>query len=157
MRRRWIITLIALVAAAGIFVAVKYWPRTVDDEACSRYYAKYLEQEGIQATYIQGQRLNDTLRIDLTLLQATDAANWERLQQDFNIPSADSTTNALTGEGNNSILLFLLPNDIADTATVPDIAAASRTLRCVSIFHARTMAQFNAIVDNHIDDLRTEN
>ena len=71
MKRRWTITLLVILLAAAGVGLFKYWPRTIDDDQCSALYRSYLHCPGIQSTYIKGKRLNDTLRIDLTLLQAT--------------------------------------------------------------------------------------
>ena len=71
MKRRWIISLFLLPLVVGVGLLVKYWPSTVDDNHCGRYYHTYLHFPGIRTTFIQGKTLNDTLRVDLTLLQAT--------------------------------------------------------------------------------------
>ena len=67
MKRRWTITLLVILLAAVGVGLFKYWPRTIDDGQCSALYRSYLHCPGIQSTYIKGKRLNDTLRIDLTL------------------------------------------------------------------------------------------
>lgn len=166
MKRRWIITLIVIPLVVGLVLVLKYWPRTLDDGECSALYRSYLGRTGIRSTFIKGKSLNDTLRIDLTLLQATTADGWAQLQKDFDIPEPDSTTAALLQEGNPDIILSLLNDECGngsdglapsqDNAFLPvDIAVASRALQCVSIFHACTREQFDIIVDNHIEQLTT--
>ena len=85
MKRRWTITLIVILAVAAAVPACKYWPRTTDDSECSAYYRSWQHRDGVQATYIKGKSLNDTLRVDLTLLQATDAEGWALLCREFDI------------------------------------------------------------------------
>ena len=158
MKRRWTITLIVIVCLAAIVPVCKYWPRTIDNEECSDLYRSYLHTDGIRATYIKGKKLNDTVRVDLTLLQATDAKGCAQLEKDFGIPAPDPETSALLNDDNPDIILSLIRNE----DSIPnfqfsifnsDVAAASRTLQCISIFHITTEEQFNIIVENHIDQL----
>lgn len=160
MKRRWTITLLVILLAAAGVGLFKYWPRTIDDDQCSALYRNYLHSPGIQSTYIKGKRLNDTLRIDITLLQATTPQGWEQLQKDFNITQPDSATTALLDQGNPDLILSILNDDSQPEADTPrtdtvNIMAASRSLQCISIFHACNPQQIDAIVDNHIDQLST--
>ncbi|MBR1834557.1 MAG: hypothetical protein IJ785_03525 [Bacteroidales bacterium] len=150
MKRRWIISLILLAVVVGAGAVVKYWPRTVDDSRCGTFYRRYHSLPGIQATFIQGKSLNDTLRVDLTLLQATTPEGWSRLCDDFQVPDGNGEFQQVLD--NPDIILSILnyPVDFRDTIHV---AAASRALRCVSIFHITTEEQFDAIVEHHIDQL----
>ncbi|MBR5093060.1 MAG: hypothetical protein IKX32_06275 [Bacteroidales bacterium] len=79
MRRRWIVTVLILLLFTAGGVLVKRCPRTVPFEQCSELYQHYADTEGIEASFIQGYRLNDSLRVDVTLLQATDSAAWQQL------------------------------------------------------------------------------
>lgn len=152
MKRRWIISLFLLPLVVGVGLLVKYWPSTVDDNHCGRYYHTYLHLPGIRTTFIQGKTLNDTLRVDLTLLQATTPDGWKRLCRDFEVPEPDSATRALMQQGDPDIVLSLL-NSPADFADTVHVAAVSRVLQCVSIFHVTTEDQFDALVGHHIDQL----
>lgn len=72
-----ILAVLLLALAAGwVFCCSS---RTVPLEECSELYRHYADTEGIEATFVQGYRLNDSLRVDVTLLQATDSAAWQQL------------------------------------------------------------------------------
>lgn len=150
MKRRWIISISFCLTAVAVLLAVKYWPRTVEEEACGDVYHRYAGMEGIEATFIRQMQFNDTLRVDLTLLKATSDAGWERLVEDFDIPPLTTEIQTLVDDGNPEILLSILSPLPADTI---DIAAIAREMHCVSVFHVCSEAQFNAIVDKHIDQL----
>ena len=79
MRRNIIISLIVLLVATVSVVLLKRYVPTVPFEQCSELYRHYADTEGIEATFVQGYRLNDSLRVDVTLLQATDSAAWQQL------------------------------------------------------------------------------
>ena len=155
MIRRWTITLIAMTAAVLLLSASRYAVRTVPDGQCSTLYHRYAREAGVETTFIKQMRLNDTVRVDLTLLQASDSAAWARLEADFDLPQPTAQMQALADSGADGIVLALQPSDGGPFA--PDdtlqVVAASRALRCVSVFHVCTEAQFNAIVDKHIDEL----
>lgn len=171
MKRHWKIIILLGLTAIAVLLAVKYWPHTVPEEACSDLYRHYAGQEGIEATFIRQRRLDcgerqsdSTLRVDLTLLQATTETGWQQLTEDFDIPPLTAEEQRLTDDENLEILLTLLPTHAAsgnaDRASddeqqlfPTDIAAISRQLHCVSVFHVCDEAQFNAIVDKHIDQL----
>ena len=128
MKRRWTITLLVILLAAAGVGLFKYWPRTIDDDQCSALYRSYLHSPGIQSTYIKGKRLNDTLRIDLTLLQATSPQGWEQLQKDFNIPQPDSATAALLEQGNPDLILSILNHDSQPEAGTPRTDTVNGTI-----------------------------
>lgn len=72
-----ILAVLLLALAAGwVFCCSS---RTVPLEECSELYRRYAGSKGLEATFVQGYRLNDSLRVDVTLLQATDSAAWQQL------------------------------------------------------------------------------
>lgn len=85
MTRRTLITLLLFVVAIGGALAWKYWPRTVPWDECSALYRQYAHADGIEATFLRGYQVNDTLSIDVTLLQATDSAGWDTICNKFNL------------------------------------------------------------------------
>ena len=54
--------------------AIKFLPRTVPYSQCSEVYKRYCEVEGIRATYLKDYRLNDTVTVGVTLLEAETEA-----------------------------------------------------------------------------------
>ena len=85
MKKSWIITVIycLLIIGGGIFVV--FFPRTVPFEQCSEVYKKYVDVEGIEASFIKDFRINDTLCLDVTVLKALDTNAWNMLKSDFHI------------------------------------------------------------------------
>ena len=83
MKRTGLITLAACFAVLVMAVVVIRYPRTVPLDECSDVYKRYKDVEGVRATYIKDFRVNDTLTIGVTLLEATDSEGWERLLKAF--------------------------------------------------------------------------
>ena len=74
--------LVAVLVALGW----KYYPRALPLEECSEVYKRYKDVEGVRATYVKDYRVNDTLTVGVTLLEATTDSGWAVLQEDFGLP-----------------------------------------------------------------------
>ena len=88
MKKSHIILLITVVSATvivGVRLAfflsgvVPYWK-------CSEVYRRYAHVEGVEAAFVKGFPINDTLGVDVTLLRAADSVGWAYLTEAFNIP-----------------------------------------------------------------------
>lgn len=82
-----ILPAIAFLAIVAVALAVRLWPRTVPFDQCSDLYKQYSSVEGVNATYIKDYKVNDSVFVDVTLLEAKDTTMWEDLCEDFNIAS----------------------------------------------------------------------
>ena len=81
---RIINSLVFVAVAVGILV-FRYLPPTVAYWRSSEVYKRYSRVEGVRATYVKDFRVNDTLTIGVTLLEATDSAGWAYLVRAFDI------------------------------------------------------------------------
>lgn len=77
----WLAGLALMLLIPAAVIAVRLWPRMEG----GGLYCTYADVPGIDATFLHGFPLNDTLTVDVTLLHASDSAGWERLKKDFNI------------------------------------------------------------------------
>ena len=158
-RRRLRLTLIPLAAALVAAVAtltVLHWPRTLGEEECSPLYRHYAHSGGIRASYLEGKRINDTLRLDMTLLQATDSAGWARLQADFGVPPlAEEYLRRMTDENSITVRLVDVNVILGREAEGEDLkpAAISRTKRTVGVFHTRSPQQTDMIIDSYFENI----
>lgn len=79
----WLIVVLTGIAAALVTLVVILAPRTVPLSQCSEVYRRYCDVPGIQASFIKNKQINDTLRLDMTLLEAQDSANYVWLLKDL--------------------------------------------------------------------------
>ena len=162
MRRNIIISLIVLLIATVSVVLLKRHVPTVPFEQCSELYQRYADCEGIEASFIQGYRLNDSLRVDVTLLQATDSAAWVGLTEDVwpkdNYPSTereiimkmvDKTPVLIVGSPKGHLGLLPDTNYLNN-----DLVAVCKEKRTVSIFHIECESQINAIMKYHLKETK---
>ena len=75
--------LLAVVLGAGAGVAVKRWPHTVPLEECSEVYRRYRDTPGIRAAFVKDMAIEDTIRFDMAILQATDTNAYFQLLRDL--------------------------------------------------------------------------
>ena len=85
MKRSWLITiLICLLLLCG-GGAVLLLPQVVPFDQCSDVYKRYADMDGVDATFIKDYKVNDTVFVDVTLLETKDTALWDSLCKDFGI------------------------------------------------------------------------
>ena len=81
--KKWIIAFVVLTAVGVGCVA---WCRYVaPHRQVSDLYRRYEHVDGIAASYIHNYPVNDTLSLDVTLLEATSDSGWQTLCSDFAI------------------------------------------------------------------------
>ncbi len=78
-RRYWILPMAVGLVAALLTVIVIRAPRTVPLAETSEVYRQYRHLPGVRAAFIRQMPINDTLRLDMTLLEAEDSAAFADL------------------------------------------------------------------------------
>lgn len=147
----WPVTLtVCLLIVLGT-LTVKLWPRTVPFSQCSVAYQTYANQPGIRAAFIKDYRINDTVRVDVTLLEAQTDSAWTQLTDDFNAqlppdmpPPPPNTADFWYAPHGN----YSLPMDTILTNN--DIIAVSHDIRTIAIFHIESEKQIDAILYHQI-------
>lgn len=85
MKRAWLITIIICLVILGGGAAVLLLPQVVPFDQCSDVYKRYADMDGVDATFIKDYKVNDTVFVDVTLLETKDTALWDSLCKDFGI------------------------------------------------------------------------
>ena len=143
--KKWYKTL--LVAAAVLAVGVAVWRYTAPQRHVSDLYRRYENADGIAASYIHNFPVNDTLTLDVTLLEATTDSAWQALCADFAISDIVETI-----EGIDPHAIFSRQVNRHDYAQIvrgdsPDaeILAISCDSKTLSIFHTSNAAERHAV------------
>jgi hypothetical protein len=87
MKRRWIITIVVCLALLVVGLVVLLRPRIVSTNETSELYRRYENSEHITASFVKDFRVNDTVKVDVTMLEAKDSAGWDELLVNFNMKS----------------------------------------------------------------------
>lgn len=86
-KRFWLVVGIIVVAEVLAIGLILQWRYIFPSREVSDLYTKYAEQEGVDASFIKNYRVNDTVFLDITLLETSDSVTWENLCKDFGIAS----------------------------------------------------------------------
>ena len=154
MKRSWLITILVCLLLLGGGTVVILMPQVVPYSQCSDVYKQYADVDGIDATFIKGYRVNDTLTVNVTLLQATDSAGWARLQRDFGAHGPTDTQREALEQGKDiiSFKLFRKDNSPApiDKEAVNNVVAVSYLKHAVCVYHTETHEQVDRILEYQI-------
>jgi hypothetical protein len=123
-------------------------PQVVPMDKCSDLYKRYANIDGIEATFIKDYRVNDSVTVDVTLLEATTDSAWEVLLKDFNITPPPPEAIGLIDMDKPLIRLanrqdYALPAD--SVATNNDVLSIVFSDRRICVFKTESMEQIKAI------------
>ena len=153
----WLVALVLVFATGSVSFILVSKPQTEADDL----YRTYAAVPGIDATFLRNFPINDTLTIDVTILQATDSAGWERLIADFHIPDVPDRIQQMIDQGQDLITIRnvqksdpTLPADIVDVLN-NNVMATSRLYWTVCIFYTETEAEQDAVSSSQWDKNKT--
>lgn len=118
----------------------------------SDLYRRYEGNPHLDVTYLRNFPVNDTLSVDVTLLQARDDEGWDTLRADFRIPELPEHVQKRIAEGKDLTGVSLvpksdptLPMDTVDI-TRNNVLGVSPLKRTISIFTTDTKEQQLAVM-----------
>ena len=155
-----LINVLIIAFVIGVGLAVWYLPPAISYWQSSEVYKRYKDVEGVRATYVKDYRVNDTLTIGVTLLEATDSAGWVNLLQDFKV----STDMLQYARKNPSFDVWVrsVPKDNSTKLSDPstsrgsvdfnlDLMAVSMVKREICIFHTQKQGDNDALFYHKIE------
>ncbi len=146
MKKSWPITILFCLLIIGGGAVVILWPRTVPLQECSEIYQKYANVEDVSASFIKDYKVNDTVYVDVTLLEAVDSAGWVTLKKDFEVPNLPPELQQLINSGKDLVFTKM----IAEPAT-SHLLAISYLTKTLTIFHIESDAEKYAIEYHNFD------
>ena len=156
----WLITILVCLLIIVGGGAVVLCPRIVLPSQCSEVYKRYSKADGIDATFIKDYRVNDTLCINATLLEATDTSAWNMIAKDLNVPpppEIPAEYKELYARA-NSFSTFVVEKDSINVSdqkiVIQDVYIFSRKDRTICIFHSCDGNQTIAIFHKKIKELK---
>ena len=149
-----IATCCVLAVVAGF--TLKHCQRTLPERKCSQVYQRYAHVEGIQAAYVKDYRINDTLTIGVTLLEATTDSGWAMLQEDFGLPVIPKEYEERFVGDSNKVSTKIVPKESplvdGEDSLVHDIIAISRYKHIIAHFELQSKMQESSLLDKLIND-----
>ena len=150
MKKSWPITLLVCLLILGGGGLILGWPRTVPFDQCSDLYKQYVAVEGINATYIKDYKVNDTVFVDVTLLEAIDSTGWDILKRDFEVASLPPELQQLVDNGEDLVFTKSIPKSEMDKSDFPnDLLAISHMIHTVTVFHINSEIEKYAVLNHN--------
>ena len=148
----WRGTVLLCLLILGSAAAVVFWPRP-SDAALSRHYSHI---PGIKATYFKDFPINDTLALNITLLEALDSTAWSTLRNDFNIAELDPPLQQLIDCGLDPFFTRLVDKDdytqsVDSTCPNSQLLAFSYKSQSVTLFHITNEKELHAVLYHNFD------
>ena len=149
MKKNWPITIIFCLLLLGGGAVVILWPRTVPLEECSEIYQRYAKVEVVMASFIKDYKVNDTVSVDVTLLEATDSISWITLKKDFDIPDPSPDFQKFIDSGEDLIYIKLIPKSITTDTILnsypTNLLAISHLKHSLTVFHIKNDVEKQAV------------
>ncbi len=148
---------IALLIELAAITLWKRWYWFFPSYSVSELYTKYAGTEGLDVAFVKDYRVNDTVFVDVTMLEATTDSAWIMLQNDFNIPIIPEEYRDLVSSF-NSIDFKLAPKinpklPMDSIAENNNVIVTSRQNKTICVFHIYNKEQKRAIIKTKIKEL----
>ncbi len=175
MRRKniikfWSIFAVVLVLALLAITVAYKWHSIFPDGRVSQLYIKSSNVEGLSASFVEGYRVNDTLSLDVTLLETRDSVAWKWVCDELNIMTLDDIPPELRANffKPQSFEYFYMPpdstllaanyNDLTDTSSemykdIKDVCVFTRYDMTACVFHVCNDSRRKAIVSKKTDEI----
>ena len=156
IRRFWLWVAVLLFIEFAAITIWKRWYWFFPPHAESELYSIYAGNENINAAFFKDFRINDTVFVDVTLLEAVDSIGWNILCEDFNIIKLDSVSQKKVDNGKD--LVFTKQTSIKDLSKSYISASEDTVLRAVSflrkevsVFHTKNKKERHAVFYYNLD------
>lgn len=158
MHKKHLVTALLVLALIGCTLALRLWPRTLPTKQCSEIFRRYEGCDGIRASFIHDKKINDTLAVDVTMLEAVSDSGWTKICSDLNIPSLANIPEELqslfsAGQAFGRIVEIDSASAGAACQPLRNLYIYSRSDRTVCVIHLLTEQEYDAIVDNEIKNI----
>ena len=158
-RHFWLAVGIAVVCEALIICLAFRWNYLFPSGEVSEVYARYQNVDGIDVSYIKDYKVNDTVFVNVTILEAKDSATWSLISRDLKLPPPPDIPEEVKDlyDPSNAFCYYVMKKDSIDnaggSARNRDICIHSTAKRTICIFHNVTDKQIDAILYKNLDEI----
>lgn len=145
----WLITILVCLLIIVGGGAVVLCPRIVLPSQCSEVYKRYSKADGIDATFIKDYRVNDSVFVDVTVLEANNDSAWEVLKNEYKIPELTPYAKSDIEKGSSCIAFCRLhkKDETKKYNNENTMVVAMHNDRTIYVFYLKTKEQKNYLVD----------
>lgn len=110
-------------------------------------YHRYSDRKGLTVAEVDGFSLNDSVHVDVVMLQAESDEEWQRLCDEFDIRGEEGTLSWLSETDNPSIRTEW------DNGTVMRVIA-SHSRRTIGLYRIDNEVQYDALIDYQLNKVK---
>ena len=152
MKRRFTITLLILALVVVLPLLLCFSLRPTPSEA----FLRYRDNPHLNVAYLPDYPIDDTLRLDITTITATDSTGWNTLIEDFRILPLPKEF--LFIEMQKSVSFWLTPRNrynmpMDSICANNEVIGLSRSEWAITIFHTKTENQVKAAQRKYYQNL----
>ena len=150
MKRKHYIS--ALIILAGVLLSawLYHTPHPLPYSQCSDLFLQYKDTPGIKAAFIKDFPLNDTLTVDVTMLQAKDSATW--VKQIMTICQIENEEDYIPRELMSMLVSKTPPfQPMKEEITDNNLLIGYMHDLTIGLFHLETTQQYEAIFDHYFN------
>ena len=131
------VLLVTLFAMAAVTVVLR-WHRIFPSHETSELYRRYENHEHIDVSFVKDFHVNDTVSVDVTILEAKDDSTWMTMRKDFRVLCYTQENN--TSVGKDISYRYAPKSNYSATADTTDLLnndciAINHTERTICVFH----------------------
>lgn len=113
-------------------------------------YHRYADREGLSVGEVDGFRLNDSVRVDVVMLQAGSQTEWQQLEEEFDIRGEEGSVSWL-GEVDNPALRTSWNGEPVMRVI------ASHEMKTIGFYLIENEAQYDALIDYQLNKMKNKN
>ena len=168
IKRFWLVVGLLLLVECAALWAYRSCSRTLPESQCSEVYRRYAHVPGVEAAFVKGFPINDTVAVDVTLLRAADSAGWAFMIDAFNIPKESielaknipeykiSEWQSLRGHPETRVATKGKYCDTNITNDDIEMCVCDLQEKEICILHARSAKEIDAIKNYNFDNMTTK-
>lgn len=145
----WGVFFIILAVALGVITLIYRWHRIFPTHEVSEIYSRYAKEEGIDAAFVKDYRVNDSVTVDVTVLEATTDSAWAVLKREYNIPEPTTEEKTNMEKGSPCIAFCGLhkKDERAKYTNENTLVVAIYNDRTIYVFYSKTKEQKDNLMD----------
>ena len=156
MKRRFTITLLILALVVVLPLLLCFSLRPTPSEA----FLRYRDNPHLNVAYLPDYPIDDTLRLDITTITATDSTGWNTLIDDFGfgeLIKATSVPGPRRAFGMKVMPKIRIDKSCGSDTVDRDVAIVQYKERAVYMFHVKTIPQMRAIIHKSTVEISCSN
>lgn len=154
----WGLFFLVLTVALGAITVAQRWHRIFPSHNVSDIYKRYENREGLDVSYVKRYRVNDTVFVDVTLIEVKDTSVWNSVCEDFHITSLSKIPEEIRElYFSDHTFEYKIDKDSAFTKEsgpyIKRLIVYSRKNMTVCVFHSLNDKQYDAIIDKELENI----